>query len=190
MQEAHFGDKVQWRSTAVKCHRIPSDATALGCILYHVVYLGLGTCGVCRRRGMNVSISSICADSSMRMLSYLKPRLTSSPRFSAACVHVIAMICATTASVGIPVLRKKQRIRNGSYLSSSFRIRSQTVHFNSAADPQHVGADPDPFCHLDAVPDPTFHFHADPDPSFQIRAQRKRAQIGSYSIHFGLSSPN
>jgi hypothetical protein len=50
---------------------------------------------------MKVSISSICADSSMRMLSYLKPRLTSSPRFSAACVHVIAMICAITASVGM-----------------------------------------------------------------------------------------
>ncbi len=54
----------------------------------------------------------------------------------------------------------------------------------------------DPACHFDADagPDPTFHFDADPDldPSFQIKAQNleKKLQIGSYSIHFGLSSAN
>ncbi len=48
----------------------------------------------------------------------------------------------------------------------------------------------------DADPDPTFHPDADPhpytNPSFQIKAQTpgKSAQIGSYSIHFGLSSAN
>ncbi len=46
--------------------------------------------------------------------------------------------------------------------------------------------------HVDADPDPNFHFDADPDPSFQLKAQNlgKCAQIGSYSIHFGLSSAN
>jgi hypothetical protein len=52
----------------------------------------------------------------------------------------------------------------------------------------HFNADSDP----DA--DPTFHFDADPDPdsSFQIKTQNlwKNAQIGSYFIHFGLSSAN
>ncbi len=45
----------------------------------------------------------------------------------------------------------------------------------------------DPACHFNVYPDPSFHFDADPDPdpSFQ-----KSAQIGSYSIHFGLSSAN
>jgi len=48
----------------------------------------------------------------------------------------------------------------------------------------HFEADPDP--------GPTFHFDANPDPSFKIKAQNleRSAQIGSYSIHFGLSSAN
>jgi hypothetical protein len=52
--------------------------------------------------------------------------------------------------------------------------------------------DPDPACHFDLDPDPTFHFDADPEPSFQIKAQNlgKNSQIGSYSVHFGLSSAN
>ncbi len=57
----------------------------------------------------------------------------------------------------------------------------------------HFDADPDPACPLyaDADLDPTFHFDADPDPSFQKRLRPlKRAPIGSYSIHFGLSSAN
>ncbi len=45
-------------------------------------------------------------------------------------------------------------------------------------------SDADPH-HIDADLDPTLHFDADPDPSFQIKAQ-----IGSYSIYFGLSSAN
>jgi hypothetical protein len=63
-----------------------------------------------------------------------------------------------------------------------------------------LDADPDPACRFDADliadPDPIFHFDEDQkpdtDPSFQIKAQklRKSAQIGSYSIHFGLSSAN
>jgi hypothetical protein len=49
----------------------------------------------------------------------------------------------------------------------------------SVADPHHVDVNPDPACPFDA----------DPDPSFQIKAQNlKSAQIGSYSIHFDLSS--
>jgi hypothetical protein len=77
-------------------------------------------------------------------------------------------------------------------------------------------ADPDPACHFDANPDPDpacpldmdpdadpdanpappYHFDAKPnsdlDPSFQINAQnfqnfKKSSNIGSYSIHFGLS---
>ncbi len=47
---------------------------------------------------------------------------------------------------------------------------------------------------LDADPDPTFHpdVDPDPDPNFQIKAQTlaKGAQIGSYSIHFGLEDPD
>ncbi len=69
---------------------------------------------------------------------------------------------------------------------------------DSFADPHDFDEDPDPACHFDAVPDPdpTFHFDSyanpDPDPGFQIKAQKtlKNAQIGSYSIHFGLSSAN
>ncbi len=66
-------------------------------------------------------------------------------------------------------------------------------------------ADPGPACSFDKDPDPTFHFDADldpnstfcfdadldPDPRFQRKAQNfKSAQLGSYSIHFGLSSAN
>ncbi len=62
-------------------------------------------------------------------------------------------------------------------------------------------ADPSPFlCGsgslflFDADPDPTFHSDANPDanpdPSFQIKAQNVGTQIGSCSIHFGLSSAN
>jgi hypothetical protein len=54
--------------------------------------------------------------------------------------------------------------------SSSFRIRSQTVHFISVADPRHFDADPDPVRHLDADPDPVFHFDADPDPAIHFHA--------------------
>ncbi len=45
---------------------------------------------------------------------------------------------------------------------------------SSVVDPHHINADPDP------------------DPSFQIKAQTlgKVLKIGSYSIHFGLSSAN
>jgi hypothetical protein len=82
-------------------------------------------------------------------------------------------------------------------------------HFDAYPDPNpacHFDADPDPACHFDEDPDPacdfhadvdlesTFHFDAvrDLDPSFHRKAQnlRKSAQIGSFSIHFGLSSVN
>ena len=53
-------------------------------------------------------------------------------------------------------------------------------------DPHHFEADPDPACHFDVDPDPTFHFDADPDLSSQIKPQN----LGSYSIHLGLSSAN
>jgi hypothetical protein len=49
---------------------------------------------------------------------------------------------------------------------------------------------------FDADPDPTFQPDADldpdPDPGFQMKAQPigKNAQIGSYFIHFGMSSAN
>jgi hypothetical protein len=58
----------------------------------------------------------------------------------------------------------------------------------SVEDPHHVDADP--VFLIDA--DPDFHSDADPDPSFQIKNQplEKSGQIGSYSIHFGLSSEN
>jgi hypothetical protein len=50
-------------------------------------------------------------------------------------------------------------------------------------NPHHVDADPDPTFHPDDDPD------LDPDPSFQKKAQILECdQIGSYSIHFGLSS--
>ncbi len=71
------------------------------------------------------------------------------------------------------------------------------VTVNSVADPQHFDANLDPACYFDADPDsdPIFHFHADPDPdpSFQIQAQNLEKvlqKIGSYSIHFALSSAN
>jgi hypothetical protein len=53
-------------------------------------------------------------------------------------------------------------------------------------DPHQVDADPD------ADPDSTYPPDADPDPdpSFQIKAQTRSAKIGSYFIHFGLSSVN
>jgi hypothetical protein len=75
----------------------------------------------------------------------------------------------------------------------------------SVADPHHLDAGPD------ADPDLTYHFDADPDPYFylmRIRIRlftpiririlvsnksadpRKSALIGSFSIHFGLSSAN
>ncbi len=49
----------------------------------------------------------------------------------------------------------------------------------SVADPA-----PDPACHFDAVPDP--------DPRFQIEVQNREKvlKIGSFSIHFVLSSEN
>ncbi len=55
-----------------------------------------------------------------------------------------------------------------------------------------IDQNPDPACFFDVDPEPTFHFDADPDPSFQINAQNleESAHIGSYSRHFGLSSPN
>ncbi len=54
----------------------------------------------------------------------------------------------------------------------------------SGVDPHHVDADPDSIYHPDA--------DQDPDPSFQIETQtlKKTAKLGSYSIHFGLSSAN
>ncbi len=90
-------------------------------------------------------------------------------------------------------------------------FNSVPLVLSSVADPHHpfdADPDPDPICHFDAdldpYPDPAYHFDADPDhcfhfdvdpdpdPSFQIKAQNlgKSAQIGSYSIHFGLSSAN
>jgi hypothetical protein len=66
---------------------------------------------------------------------------------------------------------------------------------SSVADPLHFDADPDPACHFDADPDPDpvfpFDGDLDSDPSLLIKAQNlESAQIGSYSIHFGLSSAN
>ncbi len=65
-------------------------------------------------------------------------------------------------------------------------------------DPHHfdADADPDPACHFDSDPDPTFYLDADMDPdlepSFHIKAQNleKNAQIGSDSIHLGLTPAN
>jgi hypothetical protein len=74
-------------------------------------------------------------------------------------------------------------------------------------DPHHVDANPDADStyHPDADPDSDFYFavdlnadrvadfhlmvDADPDPTFHPDAD-PGAQIGSYSIHFGLSSAN
>ncbi len=60
----------------------------------------------------------------------------------------------------------------------------------SVADPHHLDADPDAARHFDADPDPPFNFDGDPDSSSPLKAQNleKTAQIGSYSIRFGLSS--
>ncbi len=59
-------------------------------------------------------------------------------------------------------------------------------------DRHHIYADPNPACHFDADADMDPACHC--DPSFQIKAQkskpRKSAQIGSFAIHFGLSSAN
>ncbi len=70
-------------------------------------------------------------------------------------------------------------------------------HHSDDADPDptfHFDVDPDTACHFEADPDPgpTFHFNADPDPSFKKRRKNleRSAQIGSYSIHFGLPSAN
>ncbi len=61
-------------------------------------------------------------------------------------------------------------------------------HPISVADPYHLVANPD------AGPDSTYHLHADPDqdPSFKKRLKpfEKVLKIGSYSIHFGLTSAN
>jgi hypothetical protein len=54
-------------------------------------------------------------------------------------------------------------------------------------DPHHFDADPDSTDHPDADPDSNFLFDADPDPTFH---PDQSAQIGSYSIHFGLTSAN
>jgi hypothetical protein len=61
----------------------------------------------------------------------------------------------------------------------------------SVVDPHHFDADPESTFHPDADPDPTFHPDADPapDPSILIM-NLKSAKVGSYSIHFGLSSAN
>ena len=60
---------------------------------------------------MKVSISRICADSSIRMLSYLKPMSTKSFLFRAAWVHVIAMILASLVT--------RYFVRSTPFLSSS-----------------------------------------------------------------------
>jgi hypothetical protein len=54
------------------------------------------------------------------------------------------------------------------------------------AEPHHLGEDPDPAFHLNADPDPTFHFDAS---KYRLKPL-KTALIGSFSIHFGLSSAN
>ncbi len=72
-------------------------------------------------------------------------------------------------------------------------------------DPHHIDADPDSTYHLDADTDSDF-FYADPDPTFNLDLDPgtgsrswllnkgsnpwKSAKIGSYSIHFVLSSAN
>jgi hypothetical protein len=64
-----------------------------------------------------------------------------------------------------------------------------TGNKTSATDPHHFSSGP--ACPFYADPDITFHFDADPDPSFQMKAQNlEKAQIGSYSPPFVLSSAN
>jgi hypothetical protein len=59
---------------------------------------------------------------------------------------------------------------------------------------QILNADPDSTYHPDADPDSTYH--PDAYPRIQILASNKgsnhgkRAKIGSYYVHFGLSSAN
>jgi hypothetical protein len=75
---------------------------------------------------------------------------------------------------------------------SESRVADQH-HFDVDPDPAcHLNTDRDPACHFEADPGSTFHFDADQDPSFQINDKKnwESAQIGSYSIHFGLSSAN
>lgn len=88
-------------------------------------YLLYPSCGFCSSRGMNVSISSIWADSSMRILSYLKPMSTSSFLFSAAWVQVMAMIFASFTSRYLLLsspLRSSSNARNSSSWVKIFSI--------------------------------------------------------------------
>jgi hypothetical protein len=68
-------------------------------------------------------------------------------------------------------------------------------------DPHHVDADPDADLDsdflFDADPDadPGLTFHPDADPDSDLASKnglnpRKSSKIGSYSIHFGLTSAN
>jgi hypothetical protein len=83
--------------------------------------------------------------------------------------------------------------KEGAPLLAVLRIRISLMLIGSRINPAcHFDADPDPACHWCGSGSESYiYFDADPDPSFQIKAQSlQSAQIGSYSIHFGLSSAN
>jgi len=80
---------------------------------------------------------------------------------------------------------------------SSVPVLRDPHRFDADPDPAYpfdadLDADPDPACHFDAGPDPYPTFHCISGAYFQIKAQNleKWLKLGSYSLHFGLSSEN
>jgi hypothetical protein len=86
-----------------------------------------------------------------------------------------------------------ERIVHGRIVHHLDAYPDSACHFDADLDPAcPFDADSEPACHVDEDPDPTFHFYANPDPSFQIwlKTLQQRSNVGTYSIHFGLSSAN
>jgi hypothetical protein len=53
---------------------------------------------------------------------------------------------------------------------SLVKTRLNHIFRTSVADPQHVGADPDPFFYPNADPDPVFYLDEDSGPTFHFTA--------------------
>jgi hypothetical protein len=98
---------------------------------------------------------------------------------------------------GIPVSANNLEFhRNFSlfkYCSTASGSVADPHHFDACHFDADPDADSDPVYHFDADPDFACHLHADaypdPDPTFQEKWKTlKIAQLGSYTLHFGLSS--
>merc|ERR1719491_1817565 len=78
--------------------------------------------GFCSTIGMKVSISMICAASSMTRLSYWKPSATRSRRLIAACVHVMAITLACFESRKLPRSYDERSSSKARHSSSSWKM--------------------------------------------------------------------